>query len=101
MTLPRLVVDLRRLRANIREVQRRSAPAEVMMIVKCDAYGHGLERVVTAAAAEGVRWFGAFDSATAVRARRRRPRRAGLRVGDHDPERDRGGGARGRHPRGG
>ncbi|MEW2461857.1 alanine racemase [Microbacterium sp. K41] len=69
MTLPRLVVDLRRLRANIRELQRRSAPAEVMMIVKCDAYGHGLERVVTAAAAEGVRWFGAFDSATAVRAR--------------------------------
>lgn len=70
MSGARLSVDLGRFRANLRELRRRAAPAEAMLVVKCDAYGHGLDRMVAAAAAEGVRWFGAFDSATAVRVRK-------------------------------
>ncbi|GGH35337.1 alanine racemase [Microbacterium album] len=62
-----LRVDLARLRANITAVQDRLRPAELMMVVKDDAYGHGLEPVVDSALAVGVTWFGAFDVPTAVR----------------------------------
>jgi alanine racemase len=60
----RLQVDLGRLTANIARVRTTVAPAELMLVVKDDAYGHGLEPVVHAAAGEGVRWFGAFDVRT-------------------------------------
>lgn len=65
-----LRIDLDRLRGNVRVVRERVAPAELMIVVKDDAYGHGLERVVATAAAAGVRWIGAFDVPTGVRARR-------------------------------
>ncbi|MET0671866.1 MAG: alanine racemase [Microbacterium pygmaeum] len=61
MTGLRLEVDLGVLAANIAAVRARVAPAEMMLVVKDDAYGHGLEAVVSRASAEGVRWFGAFD----------------------------------------
>ena len=35
-----------------------------MLVVKDDAYGHGLEPIVRRAWADGVRWFGAFDVQT-------------------------------------
>lgn len=65
----RLMVDLAQFRTNIHVLRRRIAPADLMLVVKADAYGHGIERIVATAAAEGVRWFGAFDITTAVRAR--------------------------------
>ena len=67
---PRLHIDLGALRANIARVRETVAPAELMLVVKDDAYGHGLVPVVRAAAADGVTWFGAFDVRTgrAVRA---------------------------------
>lgn len=74
MTAPgagaRLVVDLDALAANIARVRSTVAPAEMMLVVKDDAYRHGLEAVVRRAAREGVTWFGAFDVETgrAVRA---------------------------------
>ncbi|MCP2636868.1 alanine racemase [Microbacterium sp. HD4P20] len=66
----RLHVDLAALAANITRVRATVGPAELMLVVKDDAYGHGLEPVVRRAAASGVRWFGAFDvrTGTAVRA---------------------------------
>ncbi|GAA5208731.1 alanine racemase [Microbacterium kyungheense] len=66
----RLHVDLAALTANLDRVRETVAPAELMLVVKDDAYGHGLEPVVRTAAAAGVNWFGAFDTRTgaAVRA---------------------------------
>lgn len=66
----RLHVDLNALTANLDRVRAVVAPAELMLVVKDDAYGHGLEPVVRTAAAAGVSWFGAFDVRTgaAVRA---------------------------------
>ena len=65
-----LSVDLDVLAANIAVARERVAPAEVMVVVKDDAYAHGVEHVVRRAWAEGIRWFGAFDieTARAVRA---------------------------------
>jgi len=66
----RLHVDLSALAANIARVRETVAPAELMLVVKDDAYGHGLEPVVRSASSAGVTWFGAFDVRTgcAVRA---------------------------------
>ncbi|GAA5198040.1 alanine racemase [Microbacterium jejuense] len=66
----RLLVDLATLTANLDRVRATVAPAELMLVVKDDAYGHGLGPVVRAATASGVSWFGAFDVRTgaAVRA---------------------------------
>jgi alanine racemase len=66
----RLRVDLAQIAANIARVRETVAPAELMLVVKDDAYGHGLVPVIRAAAVAGVGWFGAFDVATgcAVRA---------------------------------
>lgn len=65
----RMVVDLGRILSDIDVLRERIAPAEYMLVVKNDAYGHGVDRVVAAAAAHGVRWFGAFDVPMGVRAR--------------------------------
>lgn len=65
----RMVVDLDRILADIDVLRERIAPAEYMLVVKNDAYGHGVDRVVAAAAAHGVGWFGAFDVPMGVRAR--------------------------------
>lgn len=60
----RLCVDLDAFAANLAEIRRRVAPADHMLVVKDDAYGHGLAPIVQRAWSEGVRWFGAFDVAT-------------------------------------
>ncbi|GAB2527160.1 hypothetical protein GCM10027064_25350 [Microbacterium petrolearium] len=68
-----LRVDLGRLRRNVRAVRERMLPAELMVIVKDDAYGLGVDAVVPAAADEGASWFGAIDIPSALRAKRLRP----------------------------
>lgn len=60
----RLHVDLTAFEQNLARVRERVGPADVMVVVKDDAYGHGLEPVVRRAARAGARWFGAFDVAT-------------------------------------
>ncbi len=67
------MVGLDRIRANIEVLRARVAPAQFMLVVKNDAYGHGVERVVAAAAAGGVEWFGAFDVRMGLRARAAAP----------------------------
>nr|WP_243847573.1 alanine racemase [Microbacterium ulmi] len=66
-------VDLDAFAANLAEIRHRTHPAEHMLVVKDDAYGHGLAPVVRRAWAEGVRWFGAFDVATGRTVRRALP----------------------------
>ncbi|WP_285137407.1 alanine racemase [Microbacterium sp. lyk4-40-TSB-66] len=63
-------VDLDAFARNLRRVREAVAPAAHMLVVKDDAYAHGLEVLVRRAWDEGVRWFGAFDVVTgaAVRA---------------------------------
>lgn len=51
-------IDLGAFAANIREVGELVAPAEVMVVVKADAYGHGLLPCARAARAAGAAWLG-------------------------------------------
>lgn len=66
---PVLRIDLDAFAANLRHIRGIVAPAEHLLVVKDDAYGHGVEQIVSRAWAEGVRWFGAFDVPTAQRVR--------------------------------
>jgi alanine racemase len=69
MTVAELRVDLDTFDANLDAVRARVEPARLMLVVKDDAYGHGLEHIVRRAAAAGVEWFGAFDMREALIAR--------------------------------
>lgn len=51
--LPRAVVDLAALRHNVAHLTRLIAPAQTMLAVKADAYGHGLLPVADAGLAAG------------------------------------------------
>lgn len=53
------VIDLTAFAANIRTIAAVVQPAEVMIVVKADAYGHGLVPCARAARAAGVGWLGA------------------------------------------
>ncbi len=70
MSRAELLLDASALRANIAAVQDRIAPSELMLVVKDDAYGHGLAWVVETAVELGVPWIGAFDVPSALDARR-------------------------------
>jgi alanine racemase len=61
-----VVVDLRAVRHNIGVLRSRVAPAAVMVVVKNDAYGHGLVEVARASVDAGVSWIGALDVPTAL-----------------------------------
>lgn len=65
----RLVVDLDAFASNLRVIRQQIAPAHHMLVVKDDAYGHGLRPIVHRAHAEAIRWFGAFDTATGLAVR--------------------------------
>lgn len=70
MSRPELRLDARALRSNIAAVRARIAPSELMLVVKDDAYGHGLSWVVENAIGAEVSWIGSFDVRTAVDVRR-------------------------------
>lgn len=65
----RAEIDLGALRHNLRLLRDLAAGAEVMGIVKADAYGHGAEHVVPVLHAEGVRTFAVASVPEAVRLR--------------------------------
>ncbi len=69
MTGTTLHVDLDAFASNLSAVGRRVGPAQVMLVLKNDAYGHGIERIVPAAVSHGIHWFGAFDVRTAIATR--------------------------------
>ena len=64
------VVDLAALRGNIRALRARTGPADVMSVVKADAYGHGMVPCARAALEAGATWLGTAtpDEALALRA---------------------------------
>ncbi len=64
------VIDLDAIAANAAALVDRAAGAEVMAVVKADAYGHGLVPSARAALAGGARWLGVaqLDEAMALRA---------------------------------
>lgn len=58
MHASKVEIDLSVLRANVRNIRRSVGNrSEIMMVVKADAYGHGLVPIARAANREGVRWF--------------------------------------------
>ena len=52
------VIDLAALGANLRTVRSAAGAAQVMAVVKADAYGHGMGPVARAARAHGATWLG-------------------------------------------
>jgi alanine racemase len=50
-------INLDHLVHNLRQIRQRVAPAEIMAVVKADAYGHGAIPVARRLASEGVRYF--------------------------------------------
>jgi len=62
-------VDLAALRHNVRVLQARSENAELMAIVKADAYGHGAVPVAKVLHEEGVRHFAVARPAEGIRLR--------------------------------
>ncbi|MBC7518706.1 MAG: alanine racemase [Microbacteriaceae bacterium] len=55
-------VDLDAYRRNLALIRDRIAPAELMVMVKANAYGHGLLPVARAAVGAGIRFIGVLDA---------------------------------------
>ncbi len=51
-------VDLGAIRGNLARMRSLAGPADVMVVVKADAYGHGMVPVARTAREEGVTWLG-------------------------------------------
>lgn len=66
----RAVVDLAAIRANVARLREYAGNAQVMSVVKADAYGHGLAPVARAAREGGATWLGVaqLSEALALRA---------------------------------
>ncbi|MFI1255841.1 alanine racemase [Streptomyces netropsis] len=54
----RAVIDLAALRANVTTLRARAPRAQLMAVVKADAYGHGAVRCARAARQAGAEWLG-------------------------------------------
>ncbi|WP_369371046.1 alanine racemase [Promicromonospora sp. Populi] len=65
----RAVVDLDAIRDNVRALRAIAPTAQVMAVVKADAYGHGLAPVARAALAGGATWLGAAQNVEALAVR--------------------------------
>ena len=64
-----LRISRARLAQNIASVRARVAPADVLVVVKDDAYGHGVETMVSVAVDAGIGWIGAIDLPSSLRAK--------------------------------
>jgi alanine racemase len=79
------VIDLGALRENLRAIATRVSPAQLMAVVKADAYGHGAVPVARAALDAGAAWLGTADLDEAI-ALREAGIDAPLLAWLHDPE---------------
>ena len=63
------VIDLGAVRANVARLREAAGPAQVMVVVKADGYGHGMLPVARAARAAGATWLGVavIEEALALR----------------------------------
>jgi alanine racemase len=66
----RAIIDLDAIVANTAELRRRARSAEVMAVVKANAYGHGMVPCAMAALAGGATWLGAAQLTEGLRLRR-------------------------------
>ncbi|WP_029290553.1 alanine racemase [Cellulomonas sp. HZM] len=66
----RAVVDLAAIRSNVRSLAAHAPTAQVMAVVKADAYGHGLVPCAQAAVEGGAAWLGAAQVSEALELRR-------------------------------
>ncbi|WP_243225566.1 alanine racemase [Microbacterium sp. CIAB417] len=55
--------------ADVAAVRARITPSQLMLVVKDDAYGHGISWSAEAAADAGVEWFGSYDVPAGLRVR--------------------------------
>ena len=64
------IIDLEAIRHNVRRLAAVASPAQVMAVVKADAYGHGAVPVARAALGAGANWLGTahISEALALRA---------------------------------
>lgn len=66
----RVIIDTGAYRRNLVVLRARLAPAELMAVVKDDAYGHGARRMVGVARECGVSTFGVLDITTGISLRK-------------------------------
>jgi alanine racemase len=59
-------IDLGALRSNVASLRAVVAPAQTMVVVKADAYGHGALAAASAAVEAGAEWLGVVDIAEAL-----------------------------------
>lgn len=72
MRRARVEIDLAQLRRNVRAVRAAlGEKSELILVVKSEAYGHGMLPVALAAAEEGVGWFAVAHLSSALRLRAR------------------------------
>jgi alanine racemase len=67
------IVSVGALRHNVRLVRDRVAPAQLLAVVKDDAYGHGVGTVLEVLLSEGVNRFGTLELPGALEVRRQAP----------------------------
>jgi alanine racemase len=65
----RAVIDLAAIASNVASLHARSRPAQLMAVVKADAYGHGLVPVARAAVSAGATWLGTAQIPEALQLR--------------------------------
>lgn len=58
----RIEIDAPALRHNLQQLQDVLAPAQMAMVVKADAYGHGVERIIPIAESAGITEFAVFSA---------------------------------------
>lgn len=63
-------IDLDAIRSNLAVLRQRAGEADVMAVVKADAYGHGMAEVARTARDEGVAWLGVALPSEACELRR-------------------------------
>lgn len=66
MVEPEIVVDLGAIAHNVRTLAALVAPAELLVVVKADGYGHGVAEVAATARAAGAPWLGVATAAEAL-----------------------------------
>ena len=63
-------IDLDAVRHNLNLIRRSTPDAQIMCIVKADAYGHGVEQIALEYQRMGIKWFGVSNIEEAVELRR-------------------------------
>ena len=63
-------IDLDAIQHNLNMIRQRTDGAEIMCIVKADAYGHGVEHIALEYQRMGIRWFGVSNIEEAVELRK-------------------------------